>query len=662
MNIFIVESPNKVKKIAGFLGKDFKVMASVGHIIDLPPQGLNVDIKKNFAPTYDVIAGKEKVVEDIVDAAKKADIVYLATDPDREGEAISWHIASQLPKKTKIKRVKFNSITKEAVLKSLKDATDIDVDLVDAYETRRILDRLAGYKTSFTVKQATGGQSAGRVQSAALRILVELEKEILSFKPVIYYPIEAELLSPKKEKVLATIKKPEPLEISTEEEALKIIEVFKKKPIKVSKADKKEVNVNPAAPFTTSTLLQAASSCLGFNAASTTKLAQQLYEAGKISYIRTDSTAIVPEFVEKIREHIKTKYAKEYLPSQAIEYKNKIKNAQEAHEAIRPTDIEEAMPAGLTKDQQELYELIWRRTVSCQMSPAKVLRSSAEFACEKYLMQANGSKELFDGYRKVWTYTNAQDVYLPELNVADLMQLLDIKTERKETQPPRRYSEASFIKKIEDMGIGRPSTYKTILQTLVDREYIKKDNKALQATELGIRVIDFLVGANICFADVQFTAALEDKLQSIANKEMQKLPVLSEFWTRLQADLKTARSNKEANSRTEFDCPKCKNKLLLKHSRFGPFFSCEKYNDKENKCDYTASVGEDGKPKEKVKKEVQYSDKKCPNCGEKLIIRTSKKGNQYLGCRNWQDKKCKGFYTMEGEKMGFNKYKKKKEE
>jgi DNA topoisomerase-1 len=658
--LVIIEAPGKIKKIQSFLGSEFEVVATKGHIKDLPEKELGIDIKNDFTPTYEVYSDKKSLAESITSKAKKSDIVYLFTDLDREGEQIANLVSTLLPKGTVYKRIKSNSITKEAVLKAMDNAGDIDEDLVNAAETRRLIDRLVGYKSSYVVKQSTGGISAGRTQSAGLRILAELEKLIKDFVPVIYWPIEAELLTEKKEKIIAIIKSPKPLDISTKEEADKIIAIFKKGPIKVSSYDVKNVSVKPYGPFTTSSLQQAASSILGFSPDKTMSVAQSLYQAGTITYHRTDSTNIIPEMISNIRSYISDNFDKKYLPNKANIYASKVKNAQEAHEAIRPTDISIKECSGSGYDEAKLYKLIWQRTIAYQMSNAEYERRSVEFSCDKYVLSANGSKELFDGFRKVWDYSSSEDKFLPDLKVGDIVYGLEFKTEERQTSPPSRYSEASFIKELENRGIGRPATFASIPKTLKDRTYIDIKNKSILVTDLGMKVNEFLVTSKFCFVDLDFTQQMEEKLDEISNGKLAKLSVLTEFWTRLKSDLDNAKIVKNQASITNFDCPKCKAKLVKKHSKFGPFLGCSNYGNKEHPCDYVAKIDKEGNPVEKTeeKKEVEYSNFKCENCDEKLIVRQGKKG-KYLGCKNfYKEKKCCGFYdATTGEKFVFKKKK-----
>jgi DNA topoisomerase-1 len=662
--LIIVESPGKVSKIQSFLSSSFDTIASVGHISDLSKKKLGVDIKDNFKTTYEVLDDKKDVVKNILTKAKKADIVYLATDADREGEQISALIKSLLPKDVKTKRITYNSITKDAVLKAIDNPRDIDVHLVDAAECRRVLDRLVGFKCSWTVTQATGGKSAGRVQSATLRFLADRENEIKKFVPQKYWEITAELLTSKKEKIIASLKVPEKLLVNTEKMAKEICDIIKKGPVKVSKFEKKEVNLKPYAPFTTSVLQQSASTYLGCSPDKTMKLAQGLYESiGAITYMRTDSTMIVAEVITEMRDKISSKYGDKYLPSKSIFY-SAGKNAQEAHEACRQTHVDWET---VNHEGSDLYKMIWKRSIASQMSDAKYLRSSAEFSCNKYILGANGSKCLFDGWKKCWDFGSNEDVYLPELSEGEILDVIDIKMEAKETEPPPRFSEASTIKRMEQLGIGRPATYAATLKTLKDRTYIDTKKKAIVVTDLGLKVIEFLVASNFCFVNLDFTCKMEDKLDLIAENKASKLDVLTEFWSILKKDLENAKTVKGEQSKTNYKCPKCGGNLLNKHGKFGNFMSCENYSNKEKKCEYVANIGENGEPVEKVKKIYEESEEfKCPHCKEFLIIRESKFG-KYLACKNFKDDACKGFYNFStgvksdsSKKKKFKYFKKKK--
>ncbi len=657
--LVIVESPKKTGYIKKYLGKDYEVMASYGHIADLPKKKLSVDIKKDFEPTYAVSSDKKDTVKKIKEKAAKAEIVYLMSDLDREGEAIAWHISRQLPKSTKIKRAVTGSITKQAVKDAIANAGDIDMDMVHSYECRRILDRLCGYKASFPTQQATGGKSAGRVQSAALRILAEREKEIQSFIPQEYWPIEVDLERKNGETVTANIKVPKPLDIKTGDAANAIIKVLKKEKWKVSKYETKEKSTRAYPPFTTSTMYQSGSSILGWGSKKTAQISQSLYEQGHITYIRSDSTYIVPEFVCAMRGAIPTKYGNSYLPSKANVFSNK-KSAQEAHEAVRVTELATESVPGL--DANKLYKIIWKRTVASQVANLRQFVGSAEFECEKYLFGASGSKVIFDGWRKVWNYGNMSDTVLPEFVIGEELKLIDVRTEQKFTTPPPRYTESSLTKELEKKGIGRPSTYASIPNTLFSRGYIEKKKNTIYTTEMGVRVSDFLIGVDFCFVDLEFTCSMENNLDRIANKEANKLDILNCFWNRLKSDLVNAKKIKEEQSKTNFSCPDCDGFLVRKFSKWGAFYSCENRTNKESKCDYKCQIGENDEPYEKPKPVLEESNYLCPNCGSALIKRVSKKGWEYLGCRNWaKSESCKGFFDNDtGDKIVFKKKKYKK--
>jgi len=650
--LVIVESPKKARKIQSYLTKEYHVMASMGHVTDLPTNKLSIDIKNDFQTKYEVMDGKENIKKDIQKAVLNAKEIILMGDPDREGHAISVNIAEHIIKtKVPMYRASTNKITLQAVKEAINKKVILQKgSLYEAYEARRILDRIVGYKCSFITQTATGGKSVGRCQSVALKIIADREKEIRAFVPIVYWPIEAEIITKKMEKIAAVIKLPKPLDIPTQAEANKIIAVLKKGPVKVSKYEQKETKQNAYAPFTTTTMMQAASSVLSMSLGAISKTSQSLYEQGHITYHRTDSVVMDVGAVNDIRSYVQGKFAATYLPTSANIYANKSKHAQESHECVRPIDLLVTNVTG-SADEQKLYKLIWKRAVSSQMSPAKYERRSAEFGCGKYILSATGSKELFDGFRAVWTYGGSQDSELVKVSVGDLVNVIDCKTERKETQPPNRYTAPSLIGKLEKEGIGRPSTMKTIIQTIIDRQYVEQKSKAFHATELGIRVCDFLEASKFCFIDIGFTSDMESKLDGIENKEKNKLDVLKEFWDRLKTDLANAKNTKEEMQKTEFDCPKCAKKkiaakLVKKHSKFGAFFSCENYKKDKSGCDYTAKVGDDGKPIEKVKKVVKKSGLPCPKCGADLVVRKSSVG-EFLGCENYR-KGCKGIYDMQG--------------
>lgn len=651
--LVIIESPGKRKSISSYLGKDYKVIATYGHIRDLPDKKMGIDIRKDFEPTYEVYPDKKDLIKSMVKDAQNSDIVYIMTDLDREGEGIAKHIADVLPENTTVKRAKSNAIKKQAILDAIENSGDIDFALVDSYECRRLLDRLVGYKCSYVTKQATGGSSAGRVQSAALRILAEREKEIRNFVPEEYWPIEVELLTEKDEKVLASIKKPDKMEIKNGEQAQKICDNLKNNKVNVSKYEVKEVDVKPYAPFTTSTLYQAAASILGWNSKKTAQVAQRLYENSLCTYIRSDSVYIVPEVVSEIREMVDRDYGNNYLPKSPNVFSSK-KNAQEAHEAIRATDINVKTTSGT--DDNKLYKIIWKRTVSSQMSPMKQRRISSEFQCKDYILSASGSKVLFEGWRKVWDYGELSDQELPEMKVGDPMKVIDVITEQKFTTPPPYFNDRTIIKELEKRGIGRPSTYASIIETLKNRKYTENNKKQIRVTDMGIRVSDFLIESNFCFVDLYFTKEMEETLDEIAQQKAEKVKTLKEFWKRLKDDIDNAKSVRNEKSQSDYDCPECGGKLLKKYSRFGPFYSCENY---KSGCKYKCNIGENGEPVEQEKKEIEYSEFKCPKCKAKMVKRTGKYG-EFLGCSKYSSG-CRGMRTSDGEEIKPKRKKKKTE-
>jgi DNA topoisomerase-1 len=649
--LVVIESPGKLAAYRKYLGPEYDICASMGHVMDLPQKGsIGVDIKNDFAPTLEVIPGKSEVLGSINAKAKKASKVYLMTDPDREGSGIAWMIASQLPKGVDYCRATTSSITKDAIRKAIENAGEIDERMVESFWARRILDRICGWKTSFLVKQATGGKSAGRVQSAALRILAEREKEIISFKPEEYWPVDAELLTKSKKKVVAHVVLPEKMEIKTEAHAKEVESEIRDYVLKVASYDTKESSRSPFPPFTTSMLQATASSMFGWDQKRTMGVAQKLYEQGHITYMRTDSSYVVPEKVSEIRGTITHRYGVNYMPAKAVFYRAG-KNAQEAHEAIRPTNLDaSAVGAG---DEGRLYQLIWKRTISSQMLPERreTVRATFGNGRQKVVLAASGSRQLFDGWRKCWDYSEAGDTFLPEMEVGEVVDVLGVNYEQKFTEPPPRYGIASFNAKLEDRGIGRPSTLATVVETLKARGYIESDKKSHKVTDLGLRVVDFLVAADFCFADVNFTREMEDKLDDILERKTEKLSVLTDFWKRLSDDLSRAKARKDTDNLSPYPCPQCRTEgrekfLVKKFSQFGPFYSCEARTDKDIKCDYTAKVGESDEPVEKVKKpKAEPSGFKCPNCGKDLVKRSSAYG-PFLGCSGYPS--CKTTADLEG--------------
>ncbi len=579
--LLIVESPSKAKTIGKYLGKDFKVVASVGHVRDLPKSNkAAIDIEAGFVPHYETSKGKEKVVSEIKSLAKKAKEVILATDPDREGEAISWHIKEAAGLKNP-KRIVFHEITKEAVEEALKKPRDIDIDLKEAQEARRVLDRLVGYDLSGLIwKKVRYGLSAGRVQSPALRIIMEREREIRAFNPEKFWIITANLEDKKKHKLLFVCSE-EPKDGTRTE---KIIELGKKGSWKIVDVKETRVARSPRPPFITSTLQQSASSRLGLSPSRTMALAQKLYEAGHITYMRTDSTNLGAAARADIASTVKKKFGDGYFESHV--FSKKSKNAQEAHEAIRPTHMG-VERAGANEAEQKLYQLIWKRTISSQMKSAEIIRTKvvANIESEKNYPDfwLNGSRIAFDGWLKADPAAAGEDVILPELKSGEDLKLIDISSEEKETQPPGRYSEAGLIKELEKRGIGRPSTYASIIKTLEDRHYVEKINKALHPTDTGEVVSGFLEENFPSYISDTFTAEMEDKLDEIASGKRTYKKTLQEFYAPFSKAVKEKEKIEKVTNLGKadenFKCPVCGSDMIIKLGRGGKFLSCERFPD-----------------------------------------------------------------------------------
>lgn len=652
MKLLIVESPSKAKTIEKYLEGAFTVRASVGHVRDLPKSNKQaIDIEAGFVPHYEISKGKEKVVNELRTLAEKAKEIYLATDPDREGEAIAWHIESLLKEdkkvKAKIERVTFHEITKEAVEEALQHPRKIDTDLRKAQEARRVLDRLVGYDLSGIIwKKVRYGLSAGRVQSPALRIIMEREREIRAFMPEKYWRIFGDFETLRKEKLM--------LECSEEprDEKLvnKILEAGKKNDWIVAEVKESEQKRSPRAPFTTSTLQQTASSRLGFSPSRTMQIAQKLYEQGHITYMRTDSTNLGAVAQGQIISFVKKEYGTEY--AEAHIYKTKSKNAQEAHEAIRPTHVEK-IHAG-TDEQDRLYRLIWERAISSQMTDAKLLKTkiTAQIAGYEDLPEfgANGSRLLFPGWLKVDTGARGEDVELPICKVGEKLKLINLESEEKFTEPPGRYSEAGLVKELESRGIGRPSTYASIMRTIEDRGYVKKEGKTLFPTDTGEVVSDFLETHFAQYISDTFTAEMEDELDEISRGEREYEKTLKDFYgpflkeVKIKDKLEKATNLGDAPEGTK--CPKCGSSMIIKLSRGGKFYSCSKYPD----CDGALML--DGTEL----KGPEETGEMCPDCGEKkgksgggkLVIKQRRDGGgSFISCSRYP--KCKFIKKDEAE-------------
>lgn len=584
--LVIVESPAKAKTIGKYLGKGYTVKASVGHVRDLPKSNKDaVDIDSGFVPRYIVSPGKEKVIEELRAAAKKADAVLLAPDPDREGEAIAWHVAELIKDANKdLKRIVFHEITKDAVQEALKHPRKIDMHLKEAQEARRVLDRLVGYDLSGLIwKKVRYGLSAGRVQSPALRILMEREREIRAFIPEEYYVLTAHTKAADGTSIPFLCTE----EPNTKDASDRIVQIGKKHDWCVAGIKETEQKRSPRPPFTTSTMQQTASTRLGFSPSRTMGAAQKLYEAGLITYMRTDSTTLSQVAQKQIIALLHDEYGKEYVGPR--QYKTKSKSAQEAHEAIRPTNFARHA-AGFTDDQKKLYELIWRRAVSSQMTEAKVKRTkiTANVIGSKEAIPdfaVTGSRVMFDGWLRVDTAARGEDIEVPKLQEGDPLTLKEIEVERKETQPPNRYTEAGLIKELEKRGIGRPSTYASIMKTIIDRGYVEKEGRTLIPTDTGDVVSSFLEEHFKDYIDDDFTSEMEDKLDKIAEGDCEYEETLSSFYKPFQ---KAVASKEDIDKLTnlgeapkEFSCPECGSKMVIKLGRGGKFLSCARYPDCE---------------------------------------------------------------------------------
>lgn len=652
MKLLIVESPSKAKTIEKYLGGAFTVRASVGHIRDLPKSNkAAIDIEGGFIPHYEISKGKEKVVRELKDLAHDAKEIMLATDPDREGEAIAWHIEELLKEdkkvKAPIKRVTFNEITKEAVEEALKKPRDIDTKLVKAQEARRVLDRLVGYDLSGLIwKKVRYGLSAGRVQSPALRIIMEREREIRAFIPEQYWSISG-LFETKKKDTLALTCSEEPRDEKLVE---KIITEGNRGTWIVSDIKESEQKRSPRAPFTTSTLQQVASTRLGFSPSRTMQVAQKLYEAGHITYMRTDSTNMSAQAQSVILAFVTKKYGKEY--AEAHTYKTKSKNAQEAHEAIRPTHIDHTSQ-GINDEQERLYKLIWERAISSQMSDAKMLKTKVLAGIQEHPelpeFSANGSRMLFPGWLAVDSDARGEDVELPEVKKGEPLKLLNLESVQKETQPPSRYTEAGLVKELEARGIGRPSTYASIMKTLEEREYVNKQGKTLFPTDTGEVVSSFLEENFEQYINDTFTAKMEDELDDIASGEREYVKTLKEFYGPFLKEVKAKDKLEKITTLGEADpnilCPKCNTSMIIKLGRSGKFLSCSTYPE----CDGARTI--DGKEMAGP----QETGELCPLCGEKkgksgggkLVIREGKFG-MFISCSRYP--KCKFIKEDEEEK------------
>jgi DNA topoisomerase-1 len=692
-SLVIVESPAKARTINKYLGPGFDVKASMGHVRDLPTKDFGVDIEKNFEPTYTIMPGKSKVVTTLKSAAKKCKDVYLATDLDREGEAIAWHLAQVLGVPSdRVYRVIFNAITQSAIKQAFNNPGRIDIDKVMAQQARRILDRIVGYQISPLLwKKVARGLSAGRVQSVAVKMIVGREREIRNFKPEEYWLIPAVFTTdlgshygPQWQDFINSGEKPdkgpaideqnewlakhnafkaeiykvgdEKYKASNAQQAKRIYEAVKNANFKISGVEKKESSSRPGPPFITSTLQQAAANRLGFSTKRTMAIAQQLYEGvdlgpemgslGLITYMRTDSTHLSPEAINEARQFIHRHFGDAYVPAKANVYAAK-KSAQAAHEAIRPTDVDmtpKDIRSLVGEEQYKLYDLIWRRFIACQMSPAKWdvtnLDIAADIAIGKVWYKTTGRALVFDGFTKVWNIPSAEP-QLPKVAVGQELAVVEIKSEQHFTKPPARFTEASLVKQLEKEGIGRPSTYAAIISTIQERGYVEQKEKKLYATDLGEVVTDKLEEYFSKIMDVAFTRYMEEQLDKIEEQHLDWVRVLSEFYGPFKKSLDTATAQmKHAKAETtpsEYECPVCGQKLVYRFGRKGRFLSCSRYPE----CRFAWPCDKEGKMVEQ-----KVSEHKCPTCGKPMVFRSGRFG-KFLGCSDYPN--CKTIVRLDKE-------------
>ena len=635
-HLVIVESPSKSKTIEKYLGNDYKVVSSKGHIRDLATTGkygLGVDIEDGFKPNYIPISGKKKVITELKKDVKDSDIVYLASDPDREGEAIAWHLKDALGiKDDKYKRVLFNEITHDKVISAINNPTVIDDNLVRSQETRRILDRIIGFRLSKLLQSKIGAKSAGRVQSVALKLIVDREREIEAFNPEEYWTItsrfdefEANLFKYKEEDI----------KLKCEAEADKVLNNIDEN-YNVESIDKKAKNKKSKFPFITSTLQQEASTKLGFPARKTMSIAQKLYEGidlgdetvGLITYMRTDSIRLSEDFTKPAYKYINDKYGKEYVGY--IKKTKKTENVQDAHEAIRPTSILREpikVKEYLSQDEFKLYSLIYKRTLASLMSDAKVSQTIIVLNNNDYKFKVTGQILIFDGYLKVYKdYESSEDKILPEIKENEVLQTTEVEKEQHFTKPPARYTEAKLIKELEELGIGRPSTYATIIDTIKQRNYVELVEKKFKPTEIGIETTDKLQEFFSDLINVEYTRNMEEELDEVADGKLIWNNVLEEFYKLFEPRVKNAfdEMEKKAPVETGENCPECGNPLVIRKGRYGEFIACSNYPE----CKYI-------KKEQKEIKEIM----ECPNCNGKIIEKTTRKGKLFYGCSNYP--KCK---------------------
>lgn len=663
-SLVIVESPTKAKTITKFLGRGYIVRSSVGHVRDLPKSKMGIDTEHDFAPQYVIPVKARKVVTELKKLAKKADKVYLATDEDREGEAIGWHLVSALeldPKKTE--RIVFHEITKSAIKEAIANPRKLDVHLIDAQQARRVLDRLVGYELSpFLWKKIKYGLSAGRVQSAALRIIVDREKEVLAFKPQEYWTVEATVEKPKAEPefiarlVKADDKALKKLDIGDKDKAEVLKKDIESATLKISSVKKSARKVSPAPPYTTSTLQQDAARRLGYSSKQTMMFAQQLYEGinvgeegsvGLITYMRTDSVNLASQALTEAAAVIKSQFGADYAKAAPRQYKTKSKSAQEAHEAIRPSSFNrtpDSIAAHLEPRQLKLYDLIWRRALASQMPDTELDKTSVDITAGKHTLRANGQIVTFPGFQKaLGPAGSSQEMILPDLKEGQELDTKKVEAIQHFTQPPARYSDASLVKALEEFGIGRPSTYAPTISTIIDRGYVERDDsKRFIPSEIGVLVNDVLVEHFPDIVDLKFTSGMEENLDQIATGEKEWVPIIKDFYGPFHKNLakKDGEVSKEELTQEETDekCDKCGKPMIIKLGRFGKFMACTGYPD----CKTTKPLKEEAKAQAALEKE--HSHEKCPECKAPMAIKRGRFGT-FLGCSKYPE--CKGIKPIE---------------
>lgn len=638
--LVIVESPAKAKTIEKFLGKNYKVLASIGHIRDLPKSKMGVNIENDFNPDYINIRGKGPVIKDLRAAAKKAEKVFLATDPDREGEAIAWHLCHILNLNTADQvRVTFHEITKDAITFAVKHPRAINLDLVDAQQARRVLDRLVGYSISPILwRKVKKGLSAGRVQSVSTKLICDREALINAFEPQEYWTVDSDFKHVASSKIIPselTHVNGDKADLNNESQVKKVLDALKNQQPVIEDVVKKVKNRAPSPCFITSSLQQESSNRFGFSTSKTMMIAQQLYEGisvpgkgtiGLITYMRTDSTRISDEAKNALKDFVQTQFGEEYLNDKTRK-KLKAKSAQDAHEAIRPTYVEltpEALESVLNKDQWKLYSLIWQRFVASEMSDAKFDSTTIDIRLGSCNFRANGLKMRFDGFLRVYTYTSVSENLLPDIQKEDEMKLVELKPEQHFTQPPARYTEATLVKEMEEKGIGRPSTYAPTISTIIERGYVERDKKSLKPTELGFIINEIMVNYFTSVVDVDFTAGMENKLDNVEAGELEWKEIIRTFFGPFKTMLDHADEELEKldfTEKTDIPCIKCGSMMNIKHGKYGKFLACSNYPT----CDYTKAI-------------LNEIGVKCPICeiGE-VVERKSKKFKTFFGCSRFPD-------------------------